>query len=78
MKYRLSRDGHFLSDDLSQYIFSAAERGLMTKAAKDLLVVPDTRCGRIDSSGLQHMKRVKKKDCRTLAKAYPKSAKTAL
>jgi hypothetical protein len=76
MKYRLLRGNRWLSDDIAANIIAAAERGLMTEAAKSLIVVPDTRHGKPDIAGIQAMQSVKWSECRTLAQKYPRCAKT--
>ena len=58
--------GRLIPDDLLLLIIDQALRGKMTQSAEDLLLVPDTRKGRPDASGLREMGRVRKKDCITL------------
>lgn len=70
MKYIAFINGRILEGVVLDNIISAAKRGKMTPAGEKLLLVPDTRYGRKDESGLRLMSRVRKKDCRTLKQLY--------
>jgi hypothetical protein len=67
MKWVAFHNGNLVPEDILSRIMDQALRGEMTEAAKDLLLIPDTRRGRPDTSGLREMGRVKRKDCLTLA-----------
>ncbi len=76
MKYLAWYKGKLLSDIILTNIISAAERGLMTEAGKQLILVPDRRYGSADAFGLRLMKRVKKSECVSLEKKYRRFAKS--
>lgn len=59
-----------LDEAILENIINAAKRGKMTPEGEKLVLVPDTRHGRKDESGLRMMKRTKKSDCRTLKQLY--------
>ena len=76
--------GHLISDSILEWILDAARRGKMTQAGANLLLIPDTRQGPADSSGLRHIGKFRKSDCLTLkqlnrrirqSKALPLKAK---
>jgi hypothetical protein len=67
MKWLAFHNGEIIKDNILSLILDQAERGLMRDP--DLLLVPDTRKGRADVSGLRKMGRVKRKDCMTLRQA---------
>ena len=77
MKWLIFKDefsvpnGFALSEDMTKYILDAAKRGLLTEKASKMLMVPDTRTGPRDASGLQSMKSVRKSECMTLGMAFP-------
>jgi len=65
-KYIAFRNGRLLSDDILKWIIDAAMRGLMTPSGAKLLLIPDTRKGPPDISGLRYIGKFKKSDCLTL------------
>jgi hypothetical protein len=76
--------GHLISDSILVWILDAARRGQMTQGGANLLLIPDTRQGPADSSGLRHIGKFCKVDCLTLkqqnrrirqSKTLPKAAK---
>jgi len=76
--------GQLISDSILVWILDAARRGKMTQAGASLLLIPDTRQGPADSSGLRHIGKFRKADCLTLkqlirrireSKTLPKVAK---
>ena len=73
MKYIAFRKGIILDETILENIMFAASRGKMTPEGEKLLLVPDTRHGRVDETGLKNMKSVKNWDCRTLAQKYGKA-----
>ena len=64
--YIAFHNGVLVPDHILDNIISAARRGLMTKAGEGLLLIPDTRQGPADVSGLRHIGRYRKADCLTL------------
>ena len=72
MKYVAFRNGQMIDDTILHNIIDAAKRGKMTPEGRKLVLVPDTRYGRADPTGLQSMRSVKKKDCRTLEQIFGK------
>jgi hypothetical protein len=58
--------GRLIPDHTLSLIIDQALRGKMTQSAENILLIPDTRKGRPDASGLQEMGRVRKKECITL------------
>ncbi len=58
--------GYLISDSILVWILDAARRGKMTQAGANLLLIPDTRQGPADSSGLRHIGKFRKADCLTL------------
>ncbi len=83
-KYIAFHKGALLSDYILDYIIDAGVRGLMTTAGARLLLLPDTRHGQADISGLRLIGKYRKSDCLTLkqlirkirqSKTLPKSSK---
>jgi hypothetical protein len=58
--------GHLIRDHILDNIIGAARRGLMTEAGEHLLLMPDTRRGPADVSGLREIGPFRKSDCLTL------------
>ncbi len=65
-KWIAFHEGRLLPDVTLAWIIEFAMRGVMTPAAKNLLLIPDTRKGPPDSFGLRHIGKFKKADCLTL------------
>ena len=59
-------NGRLLPDLTLAWIIDAAVRGSITPSGAQLLLLPDTRKGPIDSSGLRHIGKFRKADCLTL------------
>ena len=68
-------NGNIIPDNILGLIMDQASRGKMTAAASKLLLIPDRRKGRADSSGLQLIGRVRRSDCMTLGE-YSKKRPT--
>ena len=68
-------NGKLVSDHILKNIIGAARRGLMTKAGENLLLMPDTRTGPPDSSGMRHIGPFRKSDCLTLKQLMRKERK---
>ena len=64
--YLAFHKGELISDHVLANIIGAARRGLMTEAGAKLLLIPDTRSGEPDVSGLRHIGPFRKCDCKTL------------
>lgn len=64
--YIAFHNGMLISDHVLDKIIDAARRGLMTKAGENLLLIPDTRQGAADCSGLRRIGKFRKSDCLTL------------
>ena len=78
--------GRLLPDLSLAWIVDAAKRGLITPSGEELLLIPDTRKGPPDASGLRQIGKFRKSDCITLKqlirkiskpRLLPKRAKTA-
>ena len=76
-KYIAFHNGRLLSDSNLKWIINAALRGLMTPSGAQLLLIPDTRKGPTDSSGLQHIGRFPKSECLTLKQLLRKISKSS-
>ena len=83
-KYIAFHNGELITDHILEYIIDAALRGLMTPSGSKLLLIPDTRQGPADISGLRHVGKFRKADCLTVkqlickirrSKTLPKTAK---
>ncbi len=65
-KYIAFNHGDLLADPILELIISAALRGSMTPSGAQLLLIPDTRNGPTDPSGLRQIGKFRKADCLTL------------
>lgn len=65
-KYIAFHNGVLVPDHILDYLIDAGRRGLMTKAGANLLLIPDTRHGPEDVSGLRVIGKFRKADCLTL------------
>ena len=65
-KYIAFHNGALLPDLVLDWIIDAALRGKMTQSGANLLLIPDTRTGPPDASGLRHIGKFRKADCLTL------------
>ena len=70
--------GHLLPDSTLAWILDAASRGLITPIGKNLLLIPDTRKGPEDASGLRSIGKFRKSDCLTLKQLIRKMGKARL
>lgn len=65
-KYIAFHNGRLLPDLTLAWIIDAANRGSMTPSGAQLLLIPDTRNGPANTSGLRHIGKFRKSDCLTL------------
>ena len=75
-KYIAFHKGHLLPDNILDWIIDAAVRGKLTPSGAELLLLPDTRKGPIDSSGRRQIGKFRKSDCLTLKQLIRKIGKT--
>ena len=75
-KYIAFHNGHLLSDLILTWIIDAAMRGLITPSGEKLLLIPDTRKGSPDTSGLRQIGKFRKSNCLTLKQLIRKIGKT--
>ena len=75
-KYIAFNNGELLPDLTLAWIIDAALRGKMTPSGRKLLLIPDTRKGPEDTSGLRHIGKFRKSDCLTLKQLIRKIGKT--
>ena len=75
-KYIAFHNGHLLPDVILEWIIDAALRGKMTPSGEKLLLIPDTRKGPEDPSGLRSIGKFRKSDCITLKQLIRKIGKT--
>ena len=75
-KYIAFHNGHLLPDLTLAWIIDSARRGKMTASGRKLLLIPDTRKGPEDASGLRHIGKFRKSDCLTLKQLIRKIGKT--
>ena len=75
-KYIAFNNGNLLPDLTLAWIIDAALRGKITPSGKNLLLIPDTRKGPEDSSGLRQIGKFRKSDCLTLKQLIRKIGKT--
>ena len=72
-KWIAFHEGRLLSDLTLSWIIDAAIRGSMTPSGAKLLLIPDTRKGLEDSSGLRQIGKFRKADCLTLKQLISKN-----
>ena len=77
-KYIAFNNGELLPDLTLAWIIDAALRGRMTPGGKKLLLIPDTRKGPEDASGLRHIGKFRKSDCLTVKQLIRKMGKARL
>jgi len=75
-KYIAFHKGHLLPDSTLAWIIDAATRGKITPSGEKLLLIPDTRKGPPDASGLRYIGKFRKSDCLTLKQLIRKIGKT--
>ncbi len=75
-KYIAFHNGRLLPDLTLAWIIDAAIRGSMTPSGAQLLLIPDTRKGPPDTSGLRQIGKFRKSDCLTLKQLIRKIGKT--
>ncbi len=75
-KYIAFHNGQLLPDLTLTWIVDAAMRGKMTPSGRKLLLIPDTRKGPEDSSGLRQIGKFRKSDCLTLKQLIRKIGRT--
>ena len=75
-KYIAFSNGELLPDITLDWIIGAALRGRMTPSGRKLLLIPDTRKGPEDASGLRHIGKFRKSECLTLKQLIRKIGKT--
>ncbi len=75
-KYIAFNNGNLLPDLILAWIIDAALRGKMTPSGAKLLLIPDTRNGPPDTSGLRQIGKFRKVDCLTLKQLIRKIGKT--
>ena len=72
-KYIAFNNGELLPDVILDWIINLALRGKMTASGAQLLLIPDTRKGLVDSSGLRQIGKFRKADCLTLKQLISKN-----
>jgi len=77
-KYIAFSNGELLPDISLDWIIDAALRGRMTPSGRKLLLIPDTRKGPEDASGLRHIGKFRKSDCITVKQLIRKMGKARL
>ena len=77
-KYIAFNNGELVPDLTLAWIIDAALRGRMTPSGMKLLLIPDTRKGPEDASGLRHIGKFRKSDCITLKQLIRKMGKARL
>ena len=77
-KYIAFNNGELVPDLTLAWIIDAALRGKMTPGGKNLLLIPDTRKGPEDASGLRSIGKFRKSDCLTLKQLIRKMGKARL
>jgi len=77
-KFIAFHKGRLLPDNILDWIIDAATRGLMTASGKKLLLIPDTRKGPTDPSGLRQIGKFRKSDCLTLKQLIAKMGRLRL
>ena len=77
-KYIAFNNGELLPDLTLAWIIDAALRGKMTPSGRKLLLIPDTRKGPEDASGLRSIGKFRKSDCLTLKQLIRKMGKARL
>ena len=70
MKYVAWHNGQLLPDTILDNIIAAAKRGKITETGKDLLLVPDTRYGRLGDKNLKSMKYPKQHESVSLGRLF--------
>ena len=75
-KYIAFHEGRLLPDLTLAWIIDAALRGKTTASGEKLLLIPDTRKGPEDPSGLRQIGKFRKSDCLTLKQLIRKIGKT--
>ena len=75
-KYIAFHNGRPLPDLTLDWIIGSALRGKMTASGAKLLLIPDTRKGPPDASGLRQIGKFRKSDCLTLKQLIRKIGKT--
>ena len=75
-KYIAFNNGELLPDLTLAWIIDAALRGKLTPSGAKLLLIPDTRNGPPDTSGLRQIGKFRKVDCLTLKQLIRKIGKT--
>ena len=75
-KYIAFHNGHLIPDTILAWIIDSAVRGLTTPSGMKLLLIPDTRTGPPDTSGLRQIGKFRKSDCLTLKQLIRKIGKT--
>ena len=77
-KYIAFKNGELLADITLEWIIDAALRGKMTPSGEKLLLIPDTRIGPADTSGLRHIGKFRKSDCLTLKQLMRKMGRSRI
>ena len=73
MNYVAWHNGQLLPDTILENIIDAAKRGKITEAGSKLVLVPDTRYGRLGEKNLKMMKYPKQHECVGLSQLFPVS-----
>ena len=77
-KYIAFHNGRLLPDLTLDWIIGSALRGRMTPSGRKLLLIPDTRKGPEDTSGLRQIGKFRKSDCLTVKQLIRKMGKARL
>ena len=75
-KWIAFHEGRLLPDVTLAWIIDSAVRGLITPSGMKLLLIPDTRKGPPDASGLRQIGKFRKRDCLTVKQLIRKIGKT--